>query len=103
MQNQITIWEYQPRNHHLSFNFFGNRQTQWSKLHVHEHKTLLLQCTLEVAEATKRFATGITSQIYIYRINGTDLWVVTSCTDQVGGNTTPYNVSRTTMIHGVTS
>ena len=37
------------------------------------------------------------------RINGTDFWVMTSCTVDLGGSTTPYNVSQKTMIHGVAS
>ena len=36
-----------------------------------------------------------------YRINGTDFCVMTSCTDDVGNSTTPYNVNQSTMMHGV--
>ena len=36
----------------------------------------------------------------MYRINGTDVWGVTSGTVDVGSSTTPYNVSQSTMIHG---
>jgi hypothetical protein len=38
-----------------------------------------------------------------YTINGTDFWVMTSCTVDVGDSTTPYNVGQSTMIHGVAS
>jgi len=37
----------------------------------------------------------------MYRINGTDVWDVTTCTVDVGSSTTPYNVSQSTMIHSV--
>jgi len=43
-----------------------------------------------------RSALGQTSKICnrhnsteVYRINGTDFWVMTSCTVEVGGSTTP--------------
>jgi len=37
----------------------------------------------------------------VYRINVTDFWVMTSYTVDLGCSTTPYNVSQSTMIHGV--
>jgi len=37
------------------------------------------------------------------RINGTDFWLMTSYSVDVGGSTTPYNVSQKSMIHGVAS
>ena len=36
-----------------------------------------------------------------YRINGTDVWDVTTCTVDVGSSTTLYNLIQSTMIHSV--
>jgi len=102
-QTKISVLELQLRIRHLFFPFLHTDRLNkgyYVYTYIKNYLFALKMTIRSVCNHTTKFCNRCNSTD-MNRINGTDVWGVTSCTVDAGSSTTPYNVLQSTMIRGV--